>query len=928
MLPIHLPSVRIFVSLPLLAALPVGPVLHGAQIPNPVVLLNGQTYTATSSFLVIDGNLLVSGINPDGTRSNYQFPDTLSFGGDASTRQVTIADGGILGGGRLFLGKLANPTGDINVEVRGVNSNGTSSEINVSGLFLNIPGPPQGLATLSILDGGLLTAGLIGGDEQQPGTNIIVSGVNGNGTRSTLKSGNYAAAANLEISDGGFADLGEFTSFGNSLATISGVDQNGNRSTLQTSTLSVFGARIITKNGALIEATNLNLYYSDAETRETGDDGTRSVIHVSETLTLASSSLLIADGARVTADLVHFSENESSVISVSGGDRPGILETGGISGLGGTSAVELDGGILRITRNGDPFENWNSSTLRMLGSGGTIDTGERSITLGTNIEGPGGLAKTGTGTLELTGSSIYSGGTVVREGILLVNNQSGSATGAGPVTVLSGARIGGSGSIAGSLVNEGVVSPGNSPGTLSIGGGYKQNSTGTLVMEFASADQHDVLKVGGKVRLAGTLQLQSIIPLEFGQQFKIIEAEGAVTGEFDSIIVKDTTGTRATFIAEGGSGQITVAPETYAQLANTPNETSIANALDTWISETSGDALTVSGVLDTLSPTEYKSAFASISPSLHEAARSMAVEQSQGQLRLLGQHLDSRRLLANTSTEKPWDVWGIGSGQYSSGSMTPVDGDRLVSDGFLTGADLDVGAGTSVGFFTGYNHGQADFAGSNEIEQNTLVAGGYATFERNGFHASSVLGAGVIDSDVVRSIRFGALSRTARSSTDGSEFFSSISGGYDFRQGNWTFGPTAGIQYSRASFNHFRESGAGALDLHMDDTSQDSLRGMLGGRATYLIKVSDTLTLAPEARLFWQHEFLRGTDTLHGNLSGGTSPDFSYQTADADGDSVITGIGLGFKTAHDISGNLSYDIEFGRGGDTNHTLSLGVDWKF
>ncbi len=62
-----------------------------------------------------------------------------------------------------------------------------------------------------------------------------------------------------------------------------------------------------------------------------------------------------------------------------------------------------------------------------------------------------GLAKLGTGTLELTANSSYSGGTIVKAGSLLVSNTAGSATGTGLVTVQSGAAIGGNGSVGGSL---------------------------------------------------------------------------------------------------------------------------------------------------------------------------------------------------------------------------------------------------------------------------------------------------------------------------------------------------------------------------------------------------------------------------------------------------------------------------------------------
>jgi fibronectin-binding autotransporter adhesin len=58
------------------------------------------------------------------------------------------------------------------------------------------------------------------------------------------------------------------------------------------------------------------------------------------------------------------------------------------------------------------------------------------------------LVKAGTGTWAVTGASLFSGGTQVQAGRLLVTNSSGSATGLGPVTVAAGAMLGGTGRIA------------------------------------------------------------------------------------------------------------------------------------------------------------------------------------------------------------------------------------------------------------------------------------------------------------------------------------------------------------------------------------------------------------------------------------------------------------------------------------------------
>lgn len=96
------------------------------------------------------------------------------------------------------------------------------------------------------------------------------------------------------------------------------------------------------------------------------------------------------------------------------------------------------------------------------------------------IVGEGVFTKRGLGILNFSGSNHSTGATRVEEGVLLANGYFAS-----DVSVLPAGRLGGSGRINGSLNNEGIVSPGNSIGTLTVNR-YAQSKDGVLELEFSS----------------------------------------------------------------------------------------------------------------------------------------------------------------------------------------------------------------------------------------------------------------------------------------------------------------------------------------------------------------------------------------------------------------------------------------------------------
>jgi autotransporter-associated beta strand protein len=174
-----------------------------------------------------------------------------------------------------------------------------------------------------------------------------------------------------------------------------------------------------------------------------------------------------------------------------------------------TYTINLGGGTLSSSAN------WTSVVNMTL----TGINGERifelagTVRLSGVLSGPGGLVKEGPGTLILTGTNTYSGGTWINDGTL-----SGNGVIAGPVEVTAG----------------GTLAPGLSIGTLTI------NNTlllqGTVLMEVnktGGALSADLVAGVTTLSYGGTLTVVATgEPLAVGDTIKLFDA-AAYEGAFD-----------------------------------------------------------------------------------------------------------------------------------------------------------------------------------------------------------------------------------------------------------------------------------------------------------------------------------------------------------------------------------------------------------
>ncbi|CAM5514411.1 Autotransporter OS=Streptomyces aurantiogriseus OX=66870 GN=GCM10010251_48080 PE=4 SV=1 [Streptomyces aurantiogriseus] len=207
----------------------------------------------------------------------------------------------------------------------------------------------------------------------------------------------------------------------------------------------------------------------------------------------------------------------------------------------GSTTVEK-GAVLRLgsgAAGGDGSLLTGTERRRIVNNGTLVVRNTRKPISLSQLGGSGSLVQSGAATTTLTGSAVtYTGTTTVKKGTLalkdgatLANSRAVKLTSAGARLDTGGSALrvtstlSGKGTVKGSVTNEGVVA-----GGVTVTGDYTQDAQGELVLRDAP------LKVAGKVRLAGSLDL-SAAGVDPARKITVLDHTGhaAVTGTFEGL---------------------------------------------------------------------------------------------------------------------------------------------------------------------------------------------------------------------------------------------------------------------------------------------------------------------------------------------------------------------------------------------------------
>jgi uncharacterized protein with beta-barrel porin domain len=611
--------------------------------------------------------------------------------------------------------------------------------------------------------------------------------------------------------------------------------------------------------------------------------------------------------------------------------NPNITNSGNqtVSGNTTNASLTVTGGTTVVTQ-GATATYTNQVTI----ASGVLDVNGTVVTPSLKVSGGSTTTVASTGTLNASVDVLVSGNSILDNNGLIITPS---------LKVDQGSILMGSGTLqltGGNLAVNGMIAPGNSPGTFFVtGGNLVMGSTSVWHEQIYSTSVYDRVVVTGAALLNGMMNITSYGSggLEYGQKYNFLTASGGISGAFTSIIAPNGFRGRVLLSGNNTEANILIAPSSYTLLAQGKNQIQVASALDSFIPATSGDRLVIATSLDSLNASQYAQAFNAIMPTMYQSMATMAFNQANALNMQLNQRLwgvrlaegggfsmsgladnyamiqegigdggkgvlDSKNDILRPGLDSNWGMFVDANGIFANAnSANMLPGYSAQSGGITAGLSYQWNDSFASGLYCGYQgtyskmgaNGSGLGTGSSLIDNAVRfgVFGTYGHKDGKGLYVNALAGGAYHNYQATRVIQYTGVNRTASSTPGAGELDTMLAAGYDIQKGKFTYGPTASLQYTYLGVNPVNETGAQSLNFNSGGWNSSSMLSSIGAHAAYNWQASKNVVVVPQISLSWQHEFLQNPYNINGNL-GGTSPTFSNTSATGIRDYLYTGVGF------------------------------------
>jgi autotransporter-associated beta strand repeat/autotransporter-associated beta strand repeat/autotransporter-associated beta strand repeat/autotransporter-associated beta strand repeat/autotransporter-associated beta strand repeat len=517
------------------------------------------------------------------------------------------------------------------------------------------------------------------------------------------------------------------------------------------------------------------------------------------------------------------SGNGSVFINSVGGNIGTVILTGNNSYTGGTV---VNGGTLQGDTNSLFGSIIDNATVNFIQSFDGAYSG--------SLSGPGIININGSGLVRFDGASpAFSGTTNVDNGRLSVNGSLG-----GNVIVKALSTLSGTGTVLGNVTVEslGTIRPGNSIGTLNVGGNYEQKAGSIYDVQLNDAGQNSLLNIAGQATLdPGSILNVSLINgiPSVSTIYTILTANAGVNGTYSTVQISNPLlVTDVTYDAQHVYLSIGI---NYPVIALTYNQKQVAKQLAT-INSSSPPEL--QEILSQLISTTAADAGKSLSQMSAEQYTNVIMTAELANHQFIKRLFDPLRSIITTNPCKksptcnyiqPFDVWAsISGGRTFIHGNDNARGFRLADYEISCGAQTTLQKCWTVGVAVSYERDILSYKVGGNGTCNTVLGAAYGLYRGKRFYALTDLTIGYSQDKVKRTIDVGDLHYKPRGNPKVYQQTIYTEVGTDFAFNNTLIQPFLGLEWGHYSFNKINESGGSPLNVIVFSKARSNVYSRLG----------------------------------------------------------------------------------------------------
>lgn len=304
--------------------------------------------------------------------------------------------------------------------------------------------------------------------------------------------------------------------------------------------------------------------------------------------------------------------------------------------------------------------------------------------------------------------------------------------------------------------------------------------------------------------------------------------------------------------------------------------------------------------------------------------------------------------LGENDSDPGGGLLGRGLGIFVTGNLGR--GDRDTTDleaGFetdsrsvLIGIDKRFGSSWVAGAALGYSRFEAELdadAGDLDLDLSSFTA--YASYSFADGWIDGSVGIGRGDLTQIRNVVFETTTDedtvvsidVLRATPDADLTSASLSGGWNFRSGQWSFGPRVAIEYANLEVDRYAERVLSGSDSFAVEIARQELRSLLAriGFGVSAAISTQHAVLVPQLELYHVMQLEDDAEPLRGRfINDPAAQVFSIPTSAVDDRNGEVSIGLSAVFANGRSAFLSYRRQFGVDNIEQSFWSVGARFEF